>query len=67
MPESPVGPDQQDSDGLYGPPAEDLADEVRFTVEVTRLAGLNDTYSVDIRRLKGNLRSYKFVYCTIRE
>ncbi|KAJ3491810.1 hypothetical protein NLJ89_g11302 [Agrocybe chaxingu] len=52
---------------LYGSLTEDPADEVRFTVELTRLAGLNDTYSLDVRRLKGNLRSYKFVYDTIRE
>lgn len=52
---------------LYGAPTEDLGDEVRFSVELTRLGGLNDTYSLDIRRLKGNLRSYKFIYDTIRE
>lgn len=52
---------------LYGGPTEDIGDEVRFSVELTRLAGLNDTYSLDIRRLKGNLRSYKFIYDTIRE
>ena len=49
------------------PAADDRSDEVRFTVELTRLAGLNDTYSLDIRRLKGNLRNYKYVYDTIRE
>jgi hypothetical protein len=52
---------------LYGSPNEDIGDEVRFSVELTRLGGLNDTYSLDIRRLKGNLRSYKFIYDTIRE
>ena len=52
---------------LYGGPTEDIVDEVRFSVELTRLGGLNDTYSLDIRRLKGNLRSYKFIYDTIRE
>jgi hypothetical protein len=52
---------------LYGGPTEDIGDEVRFSVELTRLGGLNDTYSLDIRRLKGNLRSYKFIYDTIRE
>jgi len=51
---------------LYGGPTEDIGDEVRFSVELTRLGGLNDTYSLDIRRLKGNLRSYKFIYDTIR-
>lgn len=52
---------------LYGEQTEDTADEVRFSVELTRLGGLKDTYSLDIRRLKGNLRSYKFIYDTIRE
>lgn len=45
----------------------DPAGEVRFSVELTRLSGLSDTYSLDIRRLKGNLRSYQFLYETIRE
>ena len=63
-------PDESSSSevvSLYGGPTEDLGDEVRFSVELTRLGGLNDTYSLDIRRLKGNLRSYKFIYDTIRE
>ncbi|KAF5353530.1 hypothetical protein D9756_007839 [Leucocoprinus leucothites] len=48
-------------------PSRDPAGEVRFSVELTRLAGLSDTYSLDIRRLKGNLRSYQFLYETIRD
>lgn len=48
-------------------PSRDPGGEVIFSVELTRLAGLNDTYSLDIRRLKGNLRSYQFLYETIRE
>ncbi|XP_006455596.1 hypothetical protein AGABI2DRAFT_210030 [Agaricus bisporus var. bisporus H97] len=48
-------------------PSRDPAGEVRFSVELTRLAGLNDTYCLDIRRLKGNLRSYQFLYETIRD
>ncbi|KIY48545.1 hypothetical protein FISHEDRAFT_25825, partial [Fistulina hepatica ATCC 64428] len=55
------------SDVLYGDiPTEDAGDEVRFSVELTRLDRLEGTYSLDIRRLKGNLRSYKFVYDTVR-
>lgn len=54
------------SEVLYGGSTEDIGDEVRFSVELTRLGGLNDTYSLDVRRLKGNLRSYKFIYDTIR-
>ncbi|KAH9976803.1 hypothetical protein BGW80DRAFT_1456892 [Lactifluus volemus] len=47
---------------VYGDPTHDQGDEVRFYVELTKLDGLKDTYSIDIRRLKGNLRSYKFLY-----
>jgi protein-serine/threonine kinase len=47
---------------VYGDPIQDQGDEVRFYVELTKLDGLKDTYSIDIRRLKGNLRSYKFLY-----
>ena len=52
---------------IYGDVAQDAGDEVRFSVELTRIDRLKDTYSLDIRRLKGNLRSYKFLYDTIRE
>ncbi|KAJ7079633.1 CAMK/CAMKL/Kin4 protein kinase [Mycena belliarum] len=55
------------ADTVYGESPEDLGDEVRFSVELTRLDRLNDTYSLDIRRLKGNLRSYKFLYDTLRK
>ena len=51
----------------FGDPSQDAGDEVRFSVELTRLDRLNDTFSLDIRRLKGNLRSYKFLYDTLRE
>ncbi|KII83675.1 hypothetical protein PLICRDRAFT_47160 [Plicaturopsis crispa FD-325 SS-3] len=65
-----VGPVLEPSsahEAVYGDPAQDAGDEVRFSVELTRLDRLNDTYSLDIRRLKGNLRSYKFLYDTLRE
>ncbi|XP_006455598.1 hypothetical protein AGABI2DRAFT_60111, partial [Agaricus bisporus var. bisporus H97] len=51
---------------IYGDVSQDAGDEVRFSVELTRIDRLNDTFSLDIRRLKGNLRSYKFLYDTIR-
>ncbi|KAF9264492.1 Pkinase-domain-containing protein [Marasmius fiardii PR-910] len=57
------------SDGMepmYGEWSEDVGDEVKFSVELTRLDRLEGTYSVDIRRMKGNLRSYKFLYDTIK-
>ncbi|KAK2465522.1 hypothetical protein APHAL10511_002414 [Amanita phalloides] len=49
------------------PVAVDAVDEVRFSVELTRLDGLHDTFSLDVRRLKGNLRSYKLLYDTLRQ
>jgi protein-serine/threonine kinase len=52
---------------LYGEKVFDQWDEVRFSVELTRIDRLDDTFSLDIRRLKGNLRSYKFLYDTLRE
>ncbi|KAJ6542784.1 hypothetical protein B0H19DRAFT_1171892 [Mycena capillaripes] len=55
------------ADTVYGTTLEDAGDEVRFSVELTRLDRLNDMYSLDIRRLKGNLRSYKFLYDTLRK
>lgn len=52
---------------VYGDRTLDQGDEVRFSVELTRIDGLDDTFSLDIRRLKGNLRSYKFLYDALRE
>ncbi|KAG9217706.1 hypothetical protein CCMSSC00406_0003605 [Pleurotus cornucopiae] len=65
-PSSPVS----ESPGLppiYGDPLQDPGDEVRFFVELTRLDGLDDTYSLDIGRLRGNLRSYKFLHDVMRD
>lgn len=54
-------------ESVYGDYQQDQGDEIRFSVELTRIDRLDDTYSLDIRRLKGNLRSYKFVYDTLRQ
>ncbi|KAH6904454.1 hypothetical protein BKA70DRAFT_534711 [Coprinopsis sp. MPI-PUGE-AT-0042] len=64
---SPESPSELSGPPVYGPPTEDPGDEVRLSIELTRLEGLNGTYSLDIRRLRGNLRSYKFLYDTIRD
>ncbi|KAF9478577.1 Pkinase-domain-containing protein [Pholiota conissans] len=55
------------NEAAYGDPTRDAGDEVRFSVELTRLDRLHDTFSLDIRRLKGNLRSYKYLYDTLRD
>jgi protein-serine/threonine kinase len=60
-------PSPTDAEIVYGVRSEDPGDEVRFSVELTRLDGLMDTYCLDIRRLKGNLKSYKFIYDLLRE
>jgi len=52
---------------IYGDQTQDQGGEVRFSVELTRLDRLDDMYSLDIRRLKGNLKSYKFLYDSLRD
>jgi len=75
-PEMPAGSSTQGGTGDYiGTPAiepiygdkPDQHDEVRFSVEITKIDRLDDLLSLDIRRLKGNLKSYKFLYDIIRE
>lgn len=60
-------PASMSGEPIYGSAQHDQGDEVRFSVELTRLDRLEGTYSLDIRRMKGNLRSYKFLYDAIRE
>ncbi|GJE89092.1 Pkinase-domain-containing protein [Phanerochaete sordida] len=60
-------PAQITGEPIYGNQSSDQGDEVRFSVELTRIDRLDGTYSLDIRRLKGNLRSYKFLYDTLRQ
>jgi protein-serine/threonine kinase len=67
MASSPVESQLGNHEAIYGDTTQDAGDEVRFSIELTRIDRLKDTYSLDIRRLKGNLRSYKFLYDTIRE
>lgn len=62
-----VLPSAPQHEPIYGDPSIDHGDEVRFFVELTRIDGLDDTFSIDVRRLKGRLRSYKFLYETVRE
>ena len=47
---------------LYGEASVDGGQEVRFSVEVTKIKNLPGLYSLDIRRMKGNLWAYKFLY-----
>lgn len=59
-PPSPVGT-------LYGHTSQDMGGEVRFLVELIRAERWMDTYSLDIKRLKGDLKSYKFLYDSLRQ
>ncbi|CAG8497322.1 9408_t:CDS:10 [Paraglomus brasilianum] len=52
---------------IYGDSTVDSGDEIRFSVELCRISNLPGLYIVDIRRLKGNIWSYKFLYHTILE
>ncbi|KAK0564987.1 hypothetical protein OC844_001441 [Tilletia horrida] len=47
---------------IYGEASVDGGQEVRFSVEITRIKNLPGLYSLDIRRMKGNLWAYKFIY-----
>ncbi|CAG8644428.1 12052_t:CDS:2, partial [Acaulospora morrowiae] len=50
---------------LYGDPSIDSGEEIRFAVELCRLKNLPGIYIVDIKRMKGNLWAYKFIYHTL--
>ncbi|CAJ0763150.1 7292_t:CDS:2, partial [Entrophospora sp. SA101] len=50
---------------IYGDPTVDSGEEVRFSVELCRIKNLPGLYIVDIKRLKGNRWSYKFLYHTL--
>lgn len=47
---------------LYGEETIDSGEEIRFSIELCRIKNLHGLYSVDIRRMKGNLWTYKFLY-----
>lgn len=48
--------------GVHAASQQDAGDEVRFSVEVTRLKNLPGLYSVDFKRIKGSVWSYKSIY-----
>ncbi|KAI8376027.1 uncharacterized protein BYT42DRAFT_472945, partial [Radiomyces spectabilis] len=47
---------------IYGDPTVDSGEEIRFAIEICRFRNLPGLYIVDIRRLRGNLWAYKFIY-----
>lgn len=52
---------------IYGDPVVDPGEEVRFSVEVCKIKNLPGLYIVDIRRMRGNVWAYKFLYHTLLE
>ncbi|RIA85033.1 hypothetical protein C1645_393314 [Glomus cerebriforme] len=52
---------------LYGDSTVDSGEEIRFAVELCRIKNLPGLYIVDIKRMKGNLWGYKFLYHTLLE
>lgn len=50
---------------IYGDASVDPGDEVRFSVELCRIKNLPGLYIVDMRRMRGNVWAYKFIYRTL--
>ncbi|OBZ88584.1 Fatty acyl-CoA synthetase and RNA processing-associated kinase 1 [Choanephora cucurbitarum] len=50
---------------LYGEQGIDSGDEVQFTVELSKIENLPGLYVVDIRRTRGNIWAFKFLYHTL--
>lgn len=45
----------------------DAGDEVKFTVELCKMKNLPGLFILKIKRTKGNLWSFKFIYQTVIE
>jgi Kinase associated domain 1 len=52
---------------IYGDESIDSGDEIRFSVELCKFKNLHGLYIVDIRRMRGNVWGYKFVYHQLLE
>ncbi|KAI0219019.1 hypothetical protein L0F63_002678 [Massospora cicadina] len=61
-PEPPAVPSS-----LYGDTSIDNGEEIRMAVELCRIKDFPNLYIFDIKRLKGNVWSYKFLYHLILE
>ncbi|KAF7729460.1 hypothetical protein EC973_004440 [Apophysomyces ossiformis] len=64
MPPPPTTPGD-DPKTVYGDPVVDPGEEVRFSVELCKIKNLPGLYIVDIRRMRGNVWAYKFLYHTL--
>lgn len=45
----------------------DIGDEVKFNVELCRIKNLPGLYLLNIKRLRGSVWSFKFIYQTVIE
>ncbi|KAG2185203.1 hypothetical protein INT44_001993, partial [Umbelopsis vinacea] len=52
---------------IYGDESVDSGDEIRFSIELCKFKNLHGLYIVDIRRMRGNVWGYKFVYHQLLE
>lgn len=62
---APVPPPAPDS--LYGDTSIDNGEEIRLAIELCRIKNFPNLYILDIKRLRGNVWSYKFLYHLILE
>lgn len=56
---------QKEETTIYGDPNVDPGDEVRFSIELCKIKNLPGLYIVDMRRMRGNVWAYKFIYRTL--
>ncbi|ORY29559.1 hypothetical protein BCR39DRAFT_467332 [Naematelia encephala] len=52
---------------LYGEHSVDAGDEVKFVIELCRIKNLPGLYLLNIKRLRGSVWSFKFIYQTVLE
>ncbi|CEP15435.1 hypothetical protein [Parasitella parasitica] len=52
---------------IYGDSNVDPGEEVRFSVELCKIKNLPGLYIVDMRRMRGNVWAYKFIYRTLMD
>ncbi|RCH82827.1 hypothetical protein CU098_005233, partial [Rhizopus stolonifer] len=52
---------------IYGEPSVDPGDEVRFSIELCKIKNLPGLYIVDMRRMRGNVWAYKYLYRTLMD
>jgi hypothetical protein len=50
---------------IYGEQAIDPGDEIQFSVELCKIENLPGLYVVDIKRTRGNIWAFKFLYHTL--